>query len=104
MKKTQKLVAAILTTMAPALFLTAAATPAPAATVIGGSFSFLNYNVAGLPLVHEPPTTLSMEAAATQIGQRIPPYGIVHLPDLHPALTLPASRVSSGDGTPPHAA
>ena len=44
---------------------------AHADTAVGGSFSTLNYNVAGLPVVHEPPTTLSMEDAATAIGQRI---------------------------------
>ncbi|MEZ0070255.1 hypothetical protein ABIA32_006307 [Streptacidiphilus sp. MAP12-20] len=65
-----------------------ATTPASAASTtsyasasasgIGGSFSLLNYNVAGLPVVHEPPTTLSMEAAATQIGLRVQPFDIVH--------------------------
>lgn len=44
---------------------------AHADSTIGGSFTTLNYNVAGLPVVHEPPTTLSMEDAATQIGERI---------------------------------
>lgn len=55
---------------------TASATPAAATA---GTFSLLNYNVAGLPVVHEPPTTLSMEDAATQIGQRIRPYDVVNL-------------------------
>jgi hypothetical protein len=65
--------------LAPVVFLTAQATSASAVTPVSGSFSFLNYNVAGLPVVHEPPTTLSMEAAANAIGSRLGPYGIVHM-------------------------
>lgn len=56
-----------------------APTSAAATSPASGTFSLLNYNVAGLPVVHEPPTKLSMEDAATQIGQRIRPYDIVNL-------------------------
>ncbi|RAG86502.1 endonuclease [Streptacidiphilus pinicola] len=63
------------------LTLTGQAVPAAAATIASpsGSFTLLNYNVAGLPVVHEPPTTLSMENAATQIGLRLPPYDVVNV-------------------------
>ena len=50
-----------------------------AAAGSAGTFSLLNYNVAGLPVVHEPPTKLSMEDAASQIGQRIRPYDVVNM-------------------------
>lgn len=80
MKKTRTLaVAAALLALTPTcLAVTGSATAASAATGTAGTFSLLNYNVAGLPVVHEPPTTLSLEAAATQIGQRVQPYDIVH--------------------------
>nr|WP_243876761.1 jacalin-like lectin [Streptomyces sp. 846.5] len=81
-------------------------------TVIGGSFSTLNYNVAGLPVVHEPPTTLSMEAAATQIGQRIAAGGYdlvnmqedfnyhayIYAADTHTYRTATSGAAGFGDG------
>ena len=77
MKSSRIAVAAALLALAPTtLALTGRATPAVADTAAAapsGSFTLLNYNVAGLPVVHEPPTTLSMEDAATQIGLRLPP-------------------------------
>lgn len=100
------LIAAVALTAPAAMF----AHPASAATTIGGSFSFLNYNVAGLPVVHEPPTKLSMEDAATQIGQRLAPYDIVHLQedfnyhayiyaaDGHPYRTATTGPAGVGDG------
>ena len=75
MRKRLKALGALLAAIAPAAFLTAQPGSATAATTISGSFAFLNYNVAGLPVVHEPPTTLSMEAAANAIGSRLGPYG-----------------------------
>ena len=96
--------------IAPAVFLTAQATSATAATTISGSFAFLNYNVAGLPVVHEPPTTLSMEAAANAIGSRLGPYDIVHMQedfnyhayiyatDTHPYRTATSGPAGVGDG------
>ncbi|WP_194903906.1 jacalin-like lectin [Catenulispora rubra] len=74
-------VAATLTVGVIPLGITVAGT-APAAhsaAATSGTFSLLNYNVAGLPVVHEPPTKLSMEDAATQIGQRIQPYDVVNM-------------------------
>ena len=65
MRKRLKALGALLAAIAPAAFLTAQPGSATAATTISGSFAFLNYNVAGLPVVHEPPTMLSMEAAAS---------------------------------------
>ena len=68
------LAAALLALVPTTLALTGRATPAAADTAApSGTFTLLNYNVAGLPVVHEPPTTLSMEDAATQIGLRLPP-------------------------------
>jgi Jacalin-like lectin domain/Endonuclease/Exonuclease/phosphatase family 2 len=102
------LAAAALAAIAPATAM--AASPAPAASAIGGSFAFLNYNVAGLPVVHEPPTTLSMENAATAIGSRLGPYDIVHLQedfnyhayiyaaDSHPNRTATSGPAGLGDG------
>ncbi|WP_370381436.1 endonuclease [Catenulispora sp. GAS73] len=52
---------------------------AHSAAAASGTFSLLNYNVAGLPVVHEPPTKLSMEDAASLIGQRIRPYDVVNM-------------------------
>jgi hypothetical protein len=88
-----------------------AATPtATAATTQSGTFSFLNYNVAGLPVVHEPPTTLSMEDAATQIGDRLAPYDIVNMQedfnyhayiyagDTHAYRTATSGPAGVGDG------
>lgn len=108
--KRRVMLAGAVTAIVPAILVTANAAPAPAASVTGGSFSFLNYNVAGLPVVHEPPTTLSMEAAATQIGQRLAPYDIVHLQedfnyhayiyaaDHHPSRTATSGPAGIGDG------
>ena len=96
--------------IAPAVFLTAQTTSATAAATISGSFAFLNYNVAGLPVVHEPPTTLSMEAAANAIGSRLGPYDIVHMQedfnyhayiyatDTHPYRTATSGAAGVGDG------
>lgn len=110
MHRMLRLAAAALTALAPAALLTASVAPATAAPVIGGSFAFLNYNVAGLPVVHEPPTTLSMEDAATAIGSRLGPYDIVHLQedfnyhayiyaaDSHPYRTATSGPAGIGDG------
>jgi hypothetical protein len=42
----------------PSALMATQASSAKAATTVSGSFAFLNYNVAGLPVVQEPPTTL----------------------------------------------
>ena len=88
----------------------AASPSATAASTQSGSFSFLNYNVAGLPVVHEPPTTLSMEDAATQIGDRLAPYDIVNMQedfnyhayiyaaDAHAYRTATSGAAGFGDG------
>jgi hypothetical protein len=79
---THRLGAALVAMLVPLGALSAGAADAVAATssaTVGGTFSLLNYNVAGLPVVHEPPTTLSMEDAATQIGLRLPPYDVVNM-------------------------
>ena len=94
-----------------ALTSVVAATPAAtAASTQSGSFSLLNYNVAGLPVVHEPPTTLSMEAAATQIGSRLAPYDVVNMQedfnyhayiyaaDSHANRTATSGAAGFGDG------
>jgi hypothetical protein len=88
----------------------AQASPATAAVPVSGKFAYLNYNVAGLPLVHEPPTTLSMEAAGNAIGARLSPYDIVQLQedfnyhayiyatDTHPYRTATSGPAGTGDG------
>ena len=110
MRKRLKALGALLAAIAPAAFLTAQPGSATAATTISGSFAFLNYNVAGLPVVHEPPTTLSMEAAANAIGSRLGPYDIVHMQedfnyhayiyatDTHPYRTATSGAAGVGDG------
>ena len=110
MRKRLKALGALLAAIAPAAFLTAQPGSATAATTISGSFAFLNYNVAGLPVVHEPPTTLSMEAAANAIGSRLGPYDIVHMQedfnyhayiyatDTHPYRTATSGPAGAGDG------
>jgi hypothetical protein len=104
------LLAAAAAAIAPLALTAAQASPAKAATPISGSFAFLNYNVAGLPVVHEPPTTLSMEAAASAIGSRLGPYSIVHMQedfnyhayiyaaDTHPYRTSTSGAAGFGDG------
>ena len=79
-------IATLIAGVVPLSLAVAVSTPAahsataPAARgATSGTFSLLNYNVAGLPVVHEPPTKLSMEDAATQIGERIKPYDIVNM-------------------------
>jgi hypothetical protein len=97
--------------VAPAVFMTARASSATAAAVTSGSFAFLNYNVAGLPVVHEPPTTLTMEQAATAIGSRLGPYDIagmqedfnyhayIYAADSHPYRTATSGAAGlGGDG------
>ena len=96
--------------IAPAVLAAAQASPARAAAPVSGSFAYLNYNVAGLPVVHEPPTTLSMEAAANAIGSRLGPYDIVQLQedfnyhayiyatDTHPYRTPTSGPAGVGDG------
>jgi hypothetical protein len=109
-KNRYRIMAVAMSVAAPALFLTARAAPAAAATVASGSFSFLNYNVAGLPVVHEPPTTLTMEAAANAIGSRLGPYSIagmqedfnyhayIYATDTHPYRTATSGPAGIGDG------
>lgn len=102
------LAAALAAALVPATLTSAG--HATAASATGGSFAFLNYNVAGLPVVHEPPTTLSMADAATQIGSRLGTYDIVHLQedfnyhayiyaaDSHPQRTATSGPAGIGDG------
>jgi Jacalin-like lectin domain/Endonuclease/Exonuclease/phosphatase family 2 len=94
----------------PSALVATQASPAKAAATVSGSFAFLNYNVAGLPVVHEPPTTLSMEAAANAIGSRLGPYDIVQMQedfnyhayiyatDTHPYRTATSGAAGIGDG------
>ena len=101
---------AALVAIIPVALATVQAQSARAATTVSGSFAFLNYNVAGLPVVHEPPTTLSMEAAANAIGSRLGPYGIVQMQedfnyhayiyatDTHPYRTATSGAAGFGDG------
>ena len=108
--RTPRVLLAAVAAVAPAVFLTAQVPSATASTTISGSFSFLNYNVAGLPVVHEPPTTLSMENAATAIGSRLGPYNIVHMQedfnyhayiyaaDTHANRTATSGPAGVGDG------
>ena len=96
--------------IAPSALLAAQSSPVKAATTVSGSFAFLNYNVAGLPVVHEPPTTLSMEAAANAIGSRLGPYDIaamqedfnyhayIYATDTHPYRTATSGPAGVGDG------
>jgi hypothetical protein len=67
-------------------------------------------DVAGLPVVHEPPTTLTMEAAANAIGSRLGPYSIagmqedfnyhayIYATDTHPYRTATSGPAGIGDG------
>jgi hypothetical protein len=96
--------------IAASALVAAQAPPAAAAATVSGSFAFLNYNVAGLPVVHEPPTTLSMEAAANAIGSRLGPYDIVQMQedfnyhayiyatDTHQYRTATSGAAGIGDG------
>ncbi|GAA1986801.1 jacalin-like lectin [Kitasatospora viridis] len=109
-RKPRTLLAAALLALAPSTAALAAATPASAASAPSGAFTLLNYNVAGLPVVHEPPTTLSMEDAASRIGQGLPPYDVVneqedfnyhayiYAGDTHPYRTATSGPAGIGDG------
>src|SRR6516164_2293763 len=81
MRKIRTIAAALIVGLVPLGVSQAVGAPSALAATApaSGSFSLLNYNVAGLPVVHEPPTTLSMEAAANAIGSRLGPYDIVHM-------------------------
>jgi hypothetical protein len=54
-RKRLKALGVLLAAVAPAAYLTAQPVSAAAAATMSGSLQFLNYNVAGLPVVHEPP-------------------------------------------------